>query len=206
LSLRDVRDRCADLPPPLPGPPLQPETRESAVLVPLFERDGEARLVLTKRPDTMANHRGEIAFPGGKVDPRVDDSPRDAALREAEEEIGLSRDAVDVIGQLDTMHTVSGPFLIAPFVGLIEQLPSLVPDPREVERVFDVALSELLSDGVHHQEGWDLFGEPRAMHFFELADETVWGATARILAGFLAHLMRVPLIDELWQGTTEGGR
>ena len=128
------------------------------MLVPLFERDGEARLVLTRRPDTMANHRGEIAFPGGKIDPRLDASPRDAALREAEEEIGLPRDAVDVIGELDTMHTVSGPFLIAPFVGLIEVPPVLVPDPREVERVFDVPLSELLSDEVHHEEHWHLFG------------------------------------------------
>ncbi len=85
---------------------------------------------------------------------------------------------------------MSGPFLIAPFVGLIEVPPVLVPDPREVERVFDVALSELLSPDVHHEERWDLFGEHRSMHFFELADETVWGATARILAGFLAHLMR----------------
>ena len=198
--MRDVRALCADLPPPLPGPALQPETRESAVLVPLFEQDREAHLVLTRRPDTMVNHRGEVAFPGGKIDPRLDASPRDAALREAEEEIGLPRDAVDVIGELDTMHTVSGPFLIAPFVGLIEVPPALVPDPHEVERVFDVALSELLSDEVHHEEVWQLFGSERSMHFFEVADETVWGATARILAGFLAHLMRVPLIDGSGQG------
>ncbi len=170
------------------------------MLVPLFERDREAHLVLTRRPDTMVNHRGEVAFPGGKIDPRLDATPRDAALREAEEEIGLLRDAVDVIGELDTMHTVSGPFLIAPFVGLIEVPPALVPDPREVERVFDVSLSELLSDEVHHEERWNLFGSERSMHFFELADETVWGATARILAGFLAHLMRVPLIDGSGQG------
>jgi 8-oxo-dGTP pyrophosphatase MutT (NUDIX family) len=168
------------------------------VLLPLFEEHGDVRIVLTRRPETMPSHRGEIAFPGGKVEPVVDRDARDAALREAEEEIGLPRELVDVIGQLDTMHTVSGPFLIAPFVGLISEPPVLVPDPREVERVFDVALSELLGDEVHHQERWDLFGEPRAMHFFELADETVWGATGRILAGFLAHLMRVPLIDELW--------
>ncbi len=168
------------------------------MLVPLFERAGEARLVFTKRPDTMANHRGEIAFPGGKVDPRVDASARDAALREAEEEIGLPRGSVDVIGELDTMHTVSGPFLIAPFVGLIEVPPVLVPDPREVERVFDVPLSELLSPEVYHEEHWELFGEHRSMYFFELADETVWGATARILAGFLAHLMRVVLIEGVW--------
>ena len=101
---------------------------------------------------------------------------------------------------------MSGPFLIAAFVGLIDVAPMLVPDPREVERVFDVPLSELLRDDVHHQEQWNLNGSPRSMHFFELADETVWGATARILAGFLAHLMRVPLIDEVWPGVTEGGR
>ncbi len=176
------------------------------MLVPLFERDAEARIVLTRRPDTMANHRGEVAFPGGKVDARVDRSPRDAALREAEEEIGLPRAAVDVIGELDTMHTVSGPFLIAPFVGLIEVPPVLVPDPREVERVFDVSLSDLLSDEVHHEERWQLFGEQRSMHFFEVAGETVWGATARILVGFLAHLMRVPVIDGVWPEPTEGGR
>jgi 8-oxo-dGTP pyrophosphatase MutT (NUDIX family) len=155
----------------------------------------KARLVFTRRPETMPNHQGEIAFPGGKIDPRLDASPRDAALREAEEEIGLPRDTVDVIGELDTMHTVSGPFLIAPFVGLISAPPTLVPDPREVERVFDVPLSTLFSDEVHSQERWDLFGAERTMHFFELEDETVWGATARILAGFLAHLVGTPLFD-----------
>jgi 8-oxo-dGTP pyrophosphatase MutT (NUDIX family) len=193
--LDDVRARCADLPPPLPGPALEPDTREAAVLLPLFEQHGEARLVFTRRPETMPNHQGEIAFPGGKIDPRLDASPRDAALREAEEEIGLPRDTVDVIGELDTMHTVSGPFLIAPFVGLIAAPPTLIPDPREVERVFDVPLSTLFSDEVHSQERWDLFGSERTMHFFELEDETVWGATARILAGFLAHLVGTPLFD-----------
>jgi 8-oxo-dGTP pyrophosphatase MutT (NUDIX family) len=193
--LREVRVRCADLPEPLPGPPLQPETREAAVLVPVFELHGEARVVLTRRPDAMANHSGEVAFPGGKIDPRLDASPRDAALREAEEEIGLARESVEVIGELDTMHTVAGPFLIAPFVGVVEEPPSLVPHPREVERVFDVALSELLRDGVHHEERWELFGQERGMHFFALEEETVWGATARILAGFLAHLMRVPILE-----------
>ncbi len=193
--MHDVRARCADLPPPRPGPTLEPDTRDAAVLLPIFEQTGEARLVLTRRPDTMPNHQGEVAFPGGKIDPRVDATPRDATLREAEEEIGLARHAVDVIGELDTMHTVSGPFLIAPFVGLIGVPPALVPDPHEVERVFDVSLSTLLSGDVHSQEQWDLFGSERTMHFFELEDETIWGATARILAGFLAHLMGTPLFD-----------
>jgi 8-oxo-dGTP pyrophosphatase MutT (NUDIX family) len=193
--LYDVRARCADLPPPIPGPERRPETRDAAVLLPVFERDGEARLVFTRRPDTMVDHRGEIAFPGGKIDPALDATARDAALREAEEEIGLPRTTVDVVGELDSMHTVSGPFLIAPFVGLVDVTPTFAPDSREVERVFDVALAELLSPEVHHQERWDLFGFERTMHFFVLEDETVWGATARILAGFLAHLMGAPLFD-----------
>jgi 8-oxo-dGTP pyrophosphatase MutT (NUDIX family) len=160
----------------------------------VFEAGGEARLVLTRRPETMLHHQGEIAFPGGKIDPTVDKSPRDAALREAEEEIGLPHHAVEVIGELDPMHTFAGPFLISPFVGLLAARPMLAPDPREVERVFDVPISELLSDGVHREERWgDIYGANRPMHFFELEDETIWGATARILAGFLAHLMAVPL-------------
>jgi 8-oxo-dGTP pyrophosphatase MutT (NUDIX family) len=194
LSLDDVRTRCADIPVPAPGERLFPETRDAAVLLPLFEAAGEARLVFTRRPDSMLHHQGEIAFPGGKIDPDLDASPRDAALREAEEEIGLARDTVAVIAELDPMHTFAGPFLISPFVGVVDGEPALAPDPREVERVFDVPLSELLSDGVHREERWgDIYGPNRPMHFFELEDETVWGATARILAGFLAHIARVPL-------------
>jgi 8-oxo-dGTP pyrophosphatase MutT (NUDIX family) len=170
------------------------DTRDAAVLIPVFELGGEAHVVLTRRPDTMAHHQGEIAFPGGKVDPAVDVSTQDAALREAEEEIGLPRAAVDVVAELDPMQTFAGPFMIAPFVGILDAPPELTPDPHEVERVFDVAISELLTDGVHREERWgDIYGPNRPMHFFELDDETVWGATARILAGFLAHLMGVPL-------------
>ncbi|HEY7107654.1 MAG TPA: CoA pyrophosphatase [Acidimicrobiia bacterium] len=195
LTLRDVRERCADLPEPRPGPPREADTRDAAVLVPVFERGGEAHVVLTHRPDAMPNHSGEVAFPGGKIDPALDVDARAAALREAEEEIGLPRDAVELIGELDTMHTVSGPFLIAPFVGVLDPLPTLRPNPSEVERVFDVALSELLADGVHHEERWRFPHEDRGVHFFELEDETVWGATARILVGFLAHLVHVPVLD-----------
>ncbi len=194
MSLREVRARCADLPAPAPEEPLFSGTRDAAVLIPVFELDGEAHVVLTRRPDTMAHHQGEIAFPGGKLDPAVDSSARDAALREAEEEIGLPRAAVDVVAELDPMQTFAGPFMISPFVGVLDSPPELAPDPREVERVFDVAISELLADGVHREERWgDIYGPNRPMHFFELEDETVWGATARILAGFLAHLTGVPL-------------
>ena len=164
------------------------DVQAAAVLVPLFEADGETRIVLTRRPDTMPSHRGDVAFPGGKVHPEIDPTLRDAALREAEEEIGLPRTAVEVVAELDTISTVTSRFLVAPFVGVLAEPPELRPDPREVERVFHVGLSELMAEGVHRVEHWGTGVLTRDVHIFELEDETVWGLTARILSGFLTLL------------------
>ena len=163
------------------------------MLLPLFEEDGEARLVLTRRPDTMPSHQGEIAFPGGKIEPGIDVDARAAALREAHEEIGLRAEEVEVVAALPPIATVVGGFLISPFVGLLDRRPALVVDTREVARVFDVPLVELLEDGVYREEWWgpDRDGPGRPIAFFELEDETVWGATARILMAFLARVVGV---------------
>ena len=186
LSLALVRERCAALPAPQPPPLVMPGSRPAAVLVPLFEADDEARVILTKRPDTMPTHQGEVSFPGGGLRDGVDDSLRDAALREAEEEIGLPPAAVEVVAELDTLATVGSRFTITPFVGIIDRLPQLVPHPGEVVKILEVPLSELLDDDAFHEEYW---GSPnRAISFFELPGETVWGATARVLVAFLAHL------------------
>ncbi len=163
-----------------------PDSRPAAVLVPLFESGGEAHVILTKRPDTMPTHQGEISFPGGGERPGIDESPLDAALREAEEEIGLPPATVEVVAELDTLATVGSRFTITPFVGLVDPLPQLVPHPGEVVKILEVPLSELLADGTFHEEYWQ--SPDRAISFFELPGETVWGATARILAGFLTHL------------------
>lgn len=192
LTVGDVRDRCGELGHPTAAEVPSPESRPAAVLLPVMDGgDGEAHLVFTRRPETMASHRGEVAFPGGKLDARLDATARDAALREAEEEIGLPRSRVEVVAELEALPTYAGPFLVSPFVGIVDEPVPLVPHPVEVARVFDVAVSELLADGVHHAETWDLLGGTRTMHFFSLEDETIWGATARILAGFLAHLTGV---------------
>src|SRR5262249_48835053 len=145
LSAADVRARFADYVPP-PAPLIAPGARESAVLLPVFEVDGLARVVFTKRPETMPNHQGEIAFPGGKVEPGVDLTSRDAALRESEEEIGLPREHVEVIAALPALPSVAGAFMIEPFVGVLDAPPELRPDPREVDRVFHVSIAELLGD------------------------------------------------------------
>jgi 8-oxo-dGTP pyrophosphatase MutT (NUDIX family) len=183
------------LPPPRPALGAEPGTRPAAVLVPLFEEHGEARVILTKRPQTMPSHQGEIAFPGGKQEATVDRDLRATALREAHEEIGLDPAGVEIVGELDHLVTVSARFALTPFVGLLVGRPRLVPHEREVDLVFDVALSELLREDVFREERWEVppemvvgVGGDRSIHFFELASETVWGATARILTGFLAHL------------------
>jgi 8-oxo-dGTP pyrophosphatase MutT (NUDIX family) len=167
-----------------------PDSRPAAVLVPLFNAGGEAGVVLTKRPDTMPTHQGEVSFPGGGMRAGVDDGPLDAALREAEEEIGLPRDAVDVVAELDTLATVGSRFTITPFVAIVDPLPELVAHPAEVVEILEVPLSALLDDGAYREEFWE--SPDRAIHFFELPGETVWGATARILAAFLAHLTVSP--------------
>jgi 8-oxo-dGTP pyrophosphatase MutT (NUDIX family) len=192
LPLAEVRRRCRTFPVPEPSKaPNVSDVQAAAVLVPLFEADGETRVVLTRRPDTMPSHRGDVAFPGGKVHPEIDPTLQDAALREAEEEIGLPRTAVEVVAELDTISTVTSRFLVAPFVGVLAEPPELRPDPREVERVFDVRLSELMAEGVHRVEHWGTGVLTRDVHIFELEDETVWGLTARILSGFLTLLTGV---------------
>ena len=116
-------------------------------------------------------------------------------MREAEEEVGLPRESVEVIAELDHLPSVGGPFVIAPFVGVLGARPVLVPAPGEVDRVFDVALAELVGPDVHHEECWERDGDRRAVHFFELADETVWGATAHILTSMMELLIASPPID-----------
>jgi 8-oxo-dGTP pyrophosphatase MutT (NUDIX family) len=195
FSLADVRDAAvaftASRPIEVPS-----AARPAAVLVAFFEEDGEARVILTKRPETMPSHQGEIAFPGGKFERGVDRDLQDAALREAHEEIGLDPSQVEVVAELTSMTTVAGRFVLTPFVGILDRRPALTPDFTEVVSVFDVSVSELLDDAAYREERWDLpvelgpeAGLDRAIHFFELPGETVWGATARILADFLEHLV-----------------
>ena len=133
------------------------------------------------------------------MQPGVDASPRDAALREAHEEIGLDPAIVEVVAELDRLGTVGSRFVIDPFVGLLAERPALRADPREVVRVFDVTLCASCSTTRPTARSTGRFpasSDARPFTeldvvFFELEGETVWGATARILRSFLARLLGV---------------
>ncbi len=165
--------------------------RAAAVLVPLFEDDGDVRVVLTRRSATLRSHTGEVSFPGGRLEPGEDAVA--GALREASEEIGINPAVVEILGQLAPLSTMSSRAAITPFVGALPGRPSLTPSPDEVELAFDVALGDLAGDGVYRAERWSAPGMPeRPMHFFELPEDTIWGATARILHELLTIVMQPP--------------
>ena len=162
------------------------EASAAAVLVALFEEEGEARVVLTRRSAELRTHRGQVSFPGGRMDEGEDATG--AALREAQEEIGLDPSAVRLVGWLHPLFTLNATSFVLPVVGVLDGRPSLSPNPDEVARVFDVELADLVGDGVYREETWDPYeewsatgGEARQIWFFGVGDERVWGATARIL-------------------------
>jgi len=189
LTLDDIRRRLLRSPPGAAPVSLVAGSVPSAVLVPLVEMDGRTHVLFIKRPETMSTHKGEIAFPGGKNDPAVDHDLRATALREAREEIGLDPGAVEIVARLGGVATAASRFTITPYVGFLAGPPDLVPNPGEVVRVLQVPLAELLDASLFHEERWDGFQRDMSVYFFELADETVWGATARILTDLLTRLV-----------------
>jgi 8-oxo-dGTP pyrophosphatase MutT (NUDIX family) len=191
LPLAEVRRRLLQSPPGADAVSLVPGSVPSAVLAPLVEINGETHVLFIKRPETMSTHRGEIAFPGGKSDPVVDADLLATALREAREEIGLDPAAVEIVARLTGVATAASRFTITPYVGFLGGPPELVRNPAEVVRVLEVPLSELLDASIYHEERWDGFQRDMSVHFFELADETLWGATARILTDLLTRLVTV---------------
>ena len=174
------------------------EVRRAAVLVALFEEGGVARVVLTVRSDRLSTHGGEAAFPGGRLDP--DEDVVHGALREAEEEVALDPATVTVVAALTPMPTVASNTVMTPVVATLPGRPRLVASPAEVVRVFDVALDDLVADGAFEEELWAVPGRPGAngipgeefpVWFFDVAGETVWGATARTLVELLCLVLDV---------------
>ena len=160
--------------------------RQAAVLVPLIARENGLNLILTKRSAALKNHPGQIAFPGGKVDP-TDTNPAAAACREAFEEIGLPIQNVDLLGSLPNHETVTG-FNVHPFVGLVKSDFAPTPEPGEVDEVFEVPLAHVLSAQNYLVEGRRWRGAARKYYVVPYGPYYIWGATARMLR-MMASLM-----------------
>lgn len=170
---------------PAPGRLLRP----AAVLCAITERADGLHVVLTRRAAGLRQHGGQVAFPGGKIDP-TDPTPLAAALREAEEEIGLSPAHVEILGPIDGHETGTG-FSISPFVGFVAEGFVPVPEAGEVEAVFEAPLDFLMDPANHRKGHRDWQGARR--HFYEMpwGEHYIWGATARILKGLSLRLAAI---------------
>ena len=156
--------------------------KRAAVLIPLIPVDGRWHLLFSRRSMDLSAHRGQISFPGGRVD--NGEALVDAALREMHEEVGIDPSIVEVIGRLDDMVTISG-FLVAPFVGVVATRPEYVLQESEVDEIFEVPVEDLLEEGlpevryVHHK------GSEYPAYFYPTELMEIWGLTGRILKAFL---------------------
>jgi 8-oxo-dGTP pyrophosphatase MutT (NUDIX family) len=181
----DRRGPTPDLPHEMPGVTLPGSARRpSAVLCALFDEAGQSHVVLTRRSSRLRSHSHQVSFPGGRID--RGESPEQAALREAHEEVGIDPSSVDLFGRLSNLSTFANPAPITPFVAELPGRPALRPNPAEVERAFTVPLVELTQPEVYREELWTFpDGSEQPMSFFELIGDTVWGATARMLRELL---------------------
>lgn len=162
-----------------PATPTFAGAKVSAVLVAIADGDAGAEVLLTRRSMHMRNHRGEMSFPGGRCDPG--ETPVETALREAEEEVGLDPMSPSVVGELPHLSTVVSRSYIVPVVARMEDRPILTPQTDEADRVLWTPIAEFTRPGTYHLERWGHAPLDRPLHFFDLDDETVWGATAYML-------------------------
>jgi 8-oxo-dGTP pyrophosphatase MutT (NUDIX family) len=156
----------------------------AAVLIPIFEAEGAFYVVLTERTHMVSTHKGQISFPGGSRDP-VDVSLRDTALRECAEEVGISSESVQVIGQLDDCPTHVSNYIIAPFVGVIPWPHEFRANERETAGIIEAPIADLLDGQCLTEDTQEVDGVTIPAYFYTYRGKVIWGATARILKQFL---------------------
>lgn len=171
------------------------DSRPAAVLIALFDGEHGAEVVLTRRSTRLSHHRGEISFPGGRLD--TGETVVDAALREAHEEVDLRPELVTVCGELDHLNTMVSRSYIVPLVARLAARPTLQANPAEVERVLFVPLADLVRPDTHREERWGVPPDDFAIQFFELDDETIWGATGRMLYQLLCLAFDLPVVGTI---------
>jgi len=174
---------------PVPREKLANNAKGAAVLVPIFERNGELHVVYIRRADHVTSHQGQVAFPGGRVDP-TDATLLDTALREAQEEVAIDPLTVDVLGAFPEMSTLTSGIIVAPFAGVIPETTALRPCPKEVAEIFAVPLDALHDPRYrgHHEWGGNRSRFPAILY----GGQTIWGLTLRITDNLLAILNSAP--------------
>lgn len=158
---------------------MKKEITPAAVLVPFVERSDELQIIFTKRTDQLKSHSGQIAFPGGKIDPQDRDAA-DAALREANEEILLDPQHAEILGNLPDYVTGSG-YRISPILALIDSNAQMQPNPEEVEYIFEVPLNFLMNPANHHMGSRKFNGRDRYFYEMPYGQHHIWGITAGIV-------------------------
>jgi 8-oxo-dGTP pyrophosphatase MutT (NUDIX family) len=153
--------------------------RKACVMVTLVNTNGRLHLLLTKRADSVEHHKGQISFPGGMVDDS-DEDHHATALRELEEEVGVTAAQIRILGVLDDIHIPTG-FIVTPVVGYIDCLPELRTNASEVAEVLLIPLEHFFDPALHRTETRVLMGTPRTIDVYDVWKEPVWGATAHII-------------------------
>lgn len=193
FTVADFRTRAASLGPHVPEDDfgdhhLNPEFADmvrdnalnrAAVLIPVIDYPGEPAVLLTKRTDKLRTHSGQVAFPGGRIDPEDGDAET-AAIRECAEETGIGADHIEIVGRLPDYMTGSG-FRISPVLSVVTPGYAIVPNPDEVDAVFEVPFAYLM-DEANHQRGSRMFqGRERFYYEMPYGERYIWGITAGII-------------------------
>jgi len=199
-TLRDALAR------PLPGLPAQmgmapqPRPGTERILDPLLDcrragvlvlfypaaSDGDLVLVLTRRADSLDNHRGQISFPGGSMEPGEDAIA--AAKRETMEELGVEPESLEILGQLSPLYIPRSEFCIYPVVAYTPRPPSFAPNEHEVAEILQAPVRHLRHPATRREETWELRGEPVRVPYYAVGSHKIWGATAMVLSELLSLL------------------
>jgi 8-oxo-dGTP pyrophosphatase MutT (NUDIX family) len=192
LPLPGLHTQMQMAPAPRPGTvpisELDRNCRRAGVLVLLYPCAGELCLVLTRRTESLESHRGQISFPGGGL--HTGESVRQAALREAEEELCVAPAELDLVGDLSPLYIPASSYCIYPLVAFASRRPDFLPNPHEVAEVIEAPLSRLLDPATRCEETWPWQDTYRRVPFYAISEHKVWGATAMVLCELLT------LIDE----------